>query len=70
MSLSASEHILKRFHGYPRAHVSHLNIFSTGTWPEPRCVTLVYSTRCIECHEVTVFCVMDYGGDKIKLAHI
>jgi len=38
MSLSASEHVLKRFHGHPRARVTHLNIvFSTGNWREPRC---------------------------------
>jgi len=26
MSLSASEHLLKRFHGQPRVPVTHLNI--------------------------------------------
>ena len=37
MSLTASEHLLKRSHGQPRVHVTHLNIIlSTGNWREPR----------------------------------
>lgn len=48
MSLSASEHILKRLHGQPRVHVTHLNIvFLQATGASLLVVALVYKVYLV-----------------------
>jgi hypothetical protein len=66
-SLSSLERLLKRFHGQPRVNSCACKLpeyyLFTANWREPHCGH-PWCRRYIQFHEMTIFCVVDCGGDR------